>query len=121
MAGKMEKWNEKVKALQGKIREAHAGGKEKLSATAKIAPAMPFLGGVATYVTGYGDAMVGTPENKNPITLGATVAAWGVSLWGAFAGHAKTGVAAASVATAGVGALTHDRGYAKGIEGKAKG
>ena len=121
MAGKMAKWEEKVKALQGKIREAHAGGKEKLSSTAKIAPAMPALGGVATYLTGYGAAMAGSADNKNPVTLGTTVLAWGVSLWGAFAGHAKTGVAAASVATAGVGALTHDRGYAKGMEMKAKG
>lgn len=111
----------KIEAANAKLREVRSGARDKLAVTAKVAPAMPIAGGVATYITGYGDAMAGTPENKNPITLGATAVAWIGSIAAAFWGHPTAGVAAASVATAGVGALTHDRGYEKGLAARAKG
>lgn len=119
---KLAKFKDKYEKGLTKLREVRgeATGLRKLAGTIP-APALPPVGAVVTYVTGYGDAMMGNAQNKNPITLATGLASWLASGVAAFMGHPTIGQLAATSATATLGAMSHDRGYDKGLAGKTAG
>ena len=112
---KYEKGIKKLREVRGE-----ATGLKKLAGSIP-APALPPVGAVVTYLTGYADAAVGTAQNKNPITLATGIASWLASGIAAVMGHPTVGQLAATSATATLGAMSHDRGYDKGIAGKTAG
>ena len=104
-----------------RIRAAHGKVSENLDQMRKVAPFMPAAGAALSYLTGRGDAMISSPDVRNPVTLLAAFTlevGCGIAAW---AGWNLTAIATGSLATATIAALTHDVGYAAGSAGKAQG
>lgn len=117
----IEKKASKFSRAAAKWEDLHGRTKAALGVTAKVAPFTPVAGMAATYLTGRADAMVGTADVKNPVTIAVGIATWVGSGVSAYMGWSVPAVVAGAVATAALGALTHDVGYAAGAESKAAG
>lgn len=110
----------KAEQAMAKLKDARGENRDLSKLAGKMpAPVLPLIGAFSTYVTGYGDAVIGTAQNKNPATMAAAALSFVGSLAAAFMGHPTAGQGAAAVATATIGALTHDRGYEMGQKSRA--
>jgi hypothetical protein len=111
----------KVKKSLDRWRGAHKKVSTDLAQVAWVAPVAPIAGSVVTYFTGMADAMVNSPDVRNPVTLLTAFVAEIVSGVAAWQEWPILAVGAGSFATATIAALTHDVGYAKGSQHRAQG
>jgi hypothetical protein len=115
-----EKLKAKLVAVEQKLKERGIQVREVSKNAGKIpAPLAPLIGGGAAAVGAYGDARVGSPTNKHPVSLVTAAITWTGSVVAALTGHPTLGQGLASAASGPVSFLAGSAAYEKGLEHKA--